>query len=256
MKSFKQQNYEQALIETYLKLDELLRLEKVNQFLKENSNIKENSKLDVRFSYGVESMVSGFGLTNEEKYAEVIKCSDKENREESSSSSKNQSSRESSMHTQVLVPKENVIDLTKIENNTPKTNSPRSKDEESKTTLCDTLNYENQKIQISLKSNSPDRTKEKDDNLIAKDMGTTATILLIRNNYLYLANAGDSLAILFKNGVAVRLNQEHKTALQSECSRIYKSGAKIINNRIEGRLNLTRAIGINKLKAFFYIQVT
>lgn len=245
MKSYKQKNYEQALIETYLKLDELLRLEKVNQFLKDNSNIKENSKLSVRFSYGFENMVDGMDFANEEKIKEVIKENDKHNPEVSSNSSKNKNSENSSNHTQGLVPKENIIDLTKNENNTPKTSSPRSKDGESKTTISrDILTYENQKIQISLRSNSPDRTKDKYDDLVAKEMGTTANILLIKNNYLYLANVGDSLAVLFKNGVAIRLNQEHKTALQSECTRIYKSGLKIINNRIEGRLNLTRAIGI------------
>lgn len=79
--------------------------------------------------------------------------------------------------------------------------------------------------------------------LIAKNMGTTANILFIKNNYLYLANVGDSMAVIFKNGEAIRLNQEHKVTLISESSRIAKSGAKVINNRIEGRINLTRAIG-------------
>jgi len=74
-------------------------------------------------------------------------------------------------------------------------------------------------------------------------MGTTANILFIKNNYLYLANVGDSMAVIFKNGEAIRLNQEHKVTLISESSRIAKSGAKVINNRIEGRINLTRAIG-------------
>jgi len=60
---------------------------------------------------------------------------------------------------------------------------------------------------------------------------------------LYLANVGDSMAVAFKNGEAIRLNHEHKVTLPSESSRISKSGAKIINNRINGRINLTRAIG-------------
>ncbi len=84
-------------------------------------------------------------------------------------------------------------------------------------------------------------------------MGTTANILFIKNSYLYLANVGDSMAVAFKNGKAVKLNNEHKVTLVSESSRISKSGARIINNRIEGRLNLTRAIGIvNKQKLFYF----
>ncbi len=88
--------------------------------------------------------------------------------------------------------------------------------------------------------------------LIAKNMGTTANVLFIKNNYIYLANVGDSMAVIFKNGEAIRLNQEHKVTLISESSRISKSGAKIINNRIDGRLNLTRAIGI-LIKILIYL---
>jgi serine/threonine protein phosphatase PrpC len=83
-----------------------------------------------------------------------------------------------------------------------------------------------------------------DDDLLASHIGTTANIILIRGNYLYLANVGDSLAVLYKDKKAIRLNQEHKTSLQSEYARINNSGARIINNRVEGKLNLTRAIGI------------
>ena len=80
--------------------------------------------------------------------------------------------------------------------------------------------------------------------LVANEMGTTANVVLIKNNYLYIANVGDSLAVMYKNGIAEKLTTEHKVSLEPEKTRIEKSGARIINNRIEGRLNLTRAIGI------------
>lgn len=87
--------------------------------------------------------------------------------------------------------------------------------------------------------------------LVAYEMGTTANVVLIKNNYLYIANVGDSLAVMYKNGVAEKLTTEHKVSLEQEKSRIEKSGARIINNRIEGRLNLTRAIGtIKKFHCF------
>ena len=47
-----------------------------------------------------------------------------------------------------------------------------------------------------------------------------------------------------KNGKAIRLNTEHKITLDIEVERIINSGSTIQNNRISGRLNLTRAIGI------------
>ena len=85
-------------------------------------------------------------------------------------------------------------------------------------------------------------------------MGTTANIILIKNNQIFLAKVGDSLAVLFKNGQAIRLNDEHKVTLPSESTRINKSGAKVINNRIEGRLNLTRAIGDMSFKKNYYLK--
>lgn len=126
-----------------------------------------------------------------------------------------------------------------------KINSPRSLKCGSNSltgTSYEVFSIENNKIEISLKK--PEKENIPDFNeLIAKNMGTTANILLIKNNYFYLANVGDSMAVLYKNGEAIQLNQEHKVTVLSESSRIAKSGMRIINNRIEGRINLTRAIG-------------
>ena len=83
-----------------------------------------------------------------------------------------------------------------------------------------------------------------DESLISYSMGTTANVIFMRNKYCYVANAGDSMAVLFKNGKAIRLNTEHKITLDIEVERIINSGSTIQNNRISGRLNLTRAIGI------------
>jgi len=224
MKSYKQKNYEQALIETYLKFDELLRIEKVNQFLKNNFQSKKESRLDITFSNGI-NLDSNSRTENND----VIK------KEESKSKAS----------LKKKIPQENIIDLTKKDIVTPCSSSNEGNNESgSKSLSNEILTMEDKKIEISMKNSNGGLKSDLYDELIAKDMGTTANILLIKNNYLYLANVGDSIAVLFKNGVAVRLNQEHKTTLPSEFTRISKSGAKIINNRIEGRLNLTRAIGI------------
>jgi hypothetical protein len=249
MKSYKQKNYEQALIETYLKFDELLRLEKVNQFLKNNMMSKKDSRLDITFSSGLQadygSSPVNFGevmRTEEVKIQKMEKILDS-------------GSRENNLISVQHIPKENIIDLTKKENlpnlnsNSPMVSSNGSRRESegnnnsNKTPSKEVLTFDNRKIEISLKNNKDACQSGQYEELIAKDMGTTANILLIKNNYLYLANVGDSMSVIFKNGVATRLNQEHKTTLPSEFTRINKSGARIIHNRIEGRLNLTRAIG-------------
>ena len=54
---------------------------------------------------------------------------------------------------------------------------------------------------------------------------------------------GDSTCVKFANGKAEKLSTDHKTTIKAEYDRIIKSGGKVINNRVDGRLNLTRAIG-------------
>lgn len=81
--------------------------------------------------------------------------------------------------------------------------------------------------------------------LLSLYTGTTANVVLIKNEYFYVSNAGDCLSVLYKNGKAIRLNTEHKVTNFQEKNRIINSGTKIINDRIDGKLNLSRAIGIN-----------
>ena len=100
--------------------------------------------------------------------------------------------------------------------------------------------------------------KEKPLNLISNDIGTTANVLLLKKNYFYIANAGDSLSVMYKKKKAIKLNKEHKTTSDKEYNRIKKNGGKLINYRINGKLNITRAIGDlsykNRNNGFIYEQ--
>lgn len=60
---------------------------------------------------------------------------------------------------------------------------------------------------------------------------------------LYIANAGDSRSILCNNGKAEELSHDHKPDNPEEKERIEYAGGQIINGRINGNLNLSRAIG-------------
>ena len=80
-------------------------------------------------------------------------------------------------------------------------------------------------------------------------MGTTANIMLIKNNVIYIANVGDSLSVMYKNKKAYNLNREHQTIIETEKDRVLKSGASIEGYRINGMLNLTRAIGDLRFKS-------
>ena len=87
------------------------------------------------------------------------------------------------------------------------------------------------------------------DNFIANEMGTTANIMLIKDGFIYIANVGDSLSVMYKNGKAYNLNKEHQIKIESEKDRVIKSGATISGYRINGMLNLTRALGDLKFKS-------
>ena len=85
-------------------------------------------------------------------------------------------------------------------------------------------------------------------------MGTTANIMLIRSGVIYIANVGDSLSVMYKNRKAYNLNREHQTIIESEKERVLKSGASIVGYRINGMLNLTRAIGDLKFKSNYNLK--
>lgn len=74
--------------------------------------------------------------------------------------------------------------------------------------------------------------------------GCTANVLKIVNNLLICANAGDSRCVLGEGGRAVPLSIDHKPNLKKERDRIYKAGSTVnVEGRIDGNLNLSRAIG-------------
>ena len=73
--------------------------------------------------------------------------------------------------------------------------------------------------------------------------GSTAITVLIRDNKLYCANAGDSRAIASKNGMLVQLSHDHKPNNPEEMDRIYNAGGWVEFNRVNGNLALSRALG-------------
>ena len=74
--------------------------------------------------------------------------------------------------------------------------------------------------------------------------GCTANVLLITNNLLICSNAGDSRCVVAENGRALALSIDHKPYLKKERDRIYKAGSTVnVEGRIDGNLNLSRAIG-------------
>lgn len=73
--------------------------------------------------------------------------------------------------------------------------------------------------------------------------GCTANVVLIADKVIYCANAGDSRCILWSNKKVIHLSQDHKPDNEIEKNRIAKAGGFIIEGRVNGNLNLSRALG-------------
>ena len=78
---------------------------------------------------------------------------------------------------------------------------------------------------------------------VADMKGCTATVVLIVDDYMYFANAGDTRAIVGKKGKAQQITNDHKPDLPTEKNRIIKAGGSVTEGRVEGNLNLSRALG-------------
>lgn len=80
-------------------------------------------------------------------------------------------------------------------------------------------------------------------------IGCTANVILVdQMKKLIVANAGDSRAVLCRNGKAVALTFDHKPDNKEEKERIEKAGSTIIEGRVDGNLNLSRSLGDLKYK--------
>ena len=72
-----------------------------------------------------------------------------------------------------------------------------------------------------------------------EELQKTAT----RQRVLYTANVGDARIVLCRNGKALRLSYDHKGSDENEGKRIAGAGGLILNNRVNGVLAVTRALG-------------
>jgi protein phosphatase 2C family protein 2/3 len=74
--------------------------------------------------------------------------------------------------------------------------------------------------------------------------GTTALAAVIWGSTLYVANAGDSRAVLSRHGKAIELTRDHKPHEPSERQRIELCGGYVCSEgRLCGELAVARAIG-------------
>jgi len=82
--------------------------------------------------------------------------------------------------------------------------------------------------------------------------GTTAVVAYFNHHHhqLFIANVGDSRAVLALHGKALRVTTDHKPELEAERERIEKVGGFVKNGAITGSLAVSRALGDFSYKPF------
>ncbi|CAE7876302.1 PTC1 [Symbiodinium sp. KB8] len=96
-----------------------------------------------------------------------------------------------------------------------------------------------------------------DDDMLRRNItssGCTACCCLlqeeINGRVIYTAHLGDSRAVLARSGMATRMTSmtDHKATDLLEAKRVIEAGGQIINDRVNGMLAMTRALGDHVLK--------
>lgn len=270
--AYKKGNYEIALAETFLIFDALLQDKEITQFIfdSESKKQKEKKSLSINvtkvegmdfeivklkydkyfFEYNIHNIFNSTNkivkvenspaLLDNEKISEISVFKEKANGQEEKESKESNESNDS-----------NEKFLEEFEEE--KIQVSYSKNEEEKENKNISSNDETLKALLTRRYSFDDECQGiktlEDKYSFPNKMGTTANVLFIKNDCLYLANAGDSITVMYKNKKAVQLNREHKTSLKCEKDRIEENGVKIIGYRVDGVLNLTRAIGDLKFKS-------
>lgn len=89
-----------------------------------------------------------------------------------------------------------------------------------------------------------------DDELQLDSIGCTANVVIVdyAASKIYVANAGDSRCVMGREGICVPMSFDHKPECPVEIERIEAAGSVITDGRVDGHLNLTRALGDLKFK--------
>ena len=85
-------------------------------------------------------------------------------------------------------------------------------------------------------------------------IGTTATLILIKDNKIYCANVGDSKAYIIYEKNYKQISTDHKCTFEEEKNRVESMGGSIKKNRVMGQLILTRTLGDLYVKKYGVIN--
>ncbi|KJE91475.1 hypothetical protein CAOG_02605 [Capsaspora owczarzaki ATCC 30864] len=92
----------------------------------------------------------------------------------------------------------------------------------------------------------------------SRTAGTTAVVAVVVGRTMYIANVGDSRAILCRSGRSVQMSFDHKPDVPEEQQRIEAQGGEVVHDfgayRLQGMLTVSRALGDLELQQFGLIS--
>lgn len=105
--------------------------------------------------------------------------------------------------------------------------------------------YEEGKVEEALREGflECDRVMRTEESLKDEMAGSTAVVVLTQGKDLWCANAGDSRCVAGVAGTALALSEDHKPTDVKERARIEAAGGFVEQNRVNGNLALSRAMG-------------
>ena len=98
-------------------------------------------------------------------------------------------------------------------------------------------------IKISQKHGTMANGHVYDGSDLAVQAGCTCVVALITKTEVYVANSGDSRAVIAVKGKAKDMSVDHKPDLPNEKRRITRAGGFVEDNRVNGIIAISRAIG-------------
>ncbi|KAI9155967.1 Protein phosphatase 2C 2 [Blastocladiella emersonii ATCC 22665] len=113
------------------------------------------------------------------------------------------------------------------------------------TVIAEQNSYETQEFRFALKRGFLDLDHEmrNDERFTNDPAGCTAVAALVTDTAIFVANAGDSRAVLATGGNCKPLSDDHKPGNPGEQKRIEEAGGFVEFGRVNGNLALSRALG-------------
>lgn len=84
----------------------------------------------------------------------------------------------------------------------------------------------------------------------ARWIGSTGVVAYINHNTLWVANVGDSRAVVSHDGRAIQLSYDHAASVPEEEDRIVSEGGVVMDGRVGGMLAVSRSFGDQQHKPF------